>query len=82
MIIISGEDCVNSRSEVRVKDEPFSDVQVESVYSVSSAWFSGMNEVVGKVKSESEQDKLREVKLELGDMSDQENEYVIVCTFV
>jgi hypothetical protein len=65
--------------EVQVKDEPFSGLKVESVFSISSALFSEMNEVVGKVKNESEQNSLREVKLEI---SDQENEDGKVCTFV
>ena len=41
-----------------------------------------MNEIVGKVKNESEQNSLREVKLELDEMSDQENEDGMVCAFV
>jgi hypothetical protein len=78
---VSGEDCVTLPCDVQVKDEPFSDIQVESVSSISSALFSQMNDVVGKVKSESEQDSLREVKLELVEMSDQENEDALVRHF-
>ena len=80
--IVSGEDYITLPGEVQVKDEPFSDVQIESVFSISSALFSEINEVVGKVKRESEQDSLREVKLELNDMSEQENKDGVVCTFV
>ena len=68
--------------EVPVKDEQLSDVQIESVSSISSALFSEMNEVVGKDKNESEQNSLPEIKLELYEMSDQENEDGMVRTFV
>ena len=78
---VPGEDCVTLSGEVQVKDEPFSDIQVESVSSISSALFSEMNEVVGKVKNESEQNLLREVELELNEIPDQENEDGLVRHF-
>ena len=68
--------------EVQVKDEPFSGLKVESVFPISSALFSEMNERVGKVKNESEQISSREVKLELDELSDKENEDGKVRTFV
>jgi hypothetical protein len=73
--------CITLAGAVQLKDKPLSDVQIESVSSVSSALFSEMNEVVGKVKNESEQNSLGEVKQELDEMSDQENEDGMVSTF-
>jgi hypothetical protein len=82
VIFFCAEDCVTLPGEVQVKDEPFSDVQVESVSSISSAVFSEMNEVVGRINCESEQDSLLEVKQELDETSDQENDDGMVGAFV
>ena len=75
-VVVPGEDCITLPVEVQVKDEPFCDVQVESVS------FSLFSDAVDQDDNESEQNSLREVKLELDEMSDQENEYGKVCTFI
>ena len=70
IICFSGENCITLPGEVQVKVEPFSDVQVEQVHSISLGLFTKMNEVIGEVKIECE----REVKLEVNQIYEQENE--------
>jgi hypothetical protein len=75
--ISCGESC-----EVKVKVEPLCDIQVESVRSISLAVFSHANEEIDdQVKSQSTSDLKHEVKTELIEIRQQENDDLTVNYF-